>query len=153
MRQLAINEFTSVIAQDAMRDILYMYWNLASSWGGFGHNVETGRFNQYLCIDATLEDTGWSEVADLKILHEGSAIKLLCFLSDHLDEREEPPSPLSWFGQRLRDLLNLGRLDHLPEAKIAIELGLLGDSGQFRSQLALIYKLYVVGRLNEIFHG
>jgi hypothetical protein len=151
MHQLAINEFTSVIAQDAMRDILYMYWDLASSWGGFGHNVETGRFNQYLCIDATLEDSGWSSVADLAILHEGSAIKLLCFLSDLLDEQEESPSIASWLGQRLRNLLAQGRLDHLPEAKLAIELGLLGDGDEFRSQLALVYKLYVVDRLNKTF--
>jgi hypothetical protein len=32
-------------ALDALRDILLMYWDLITSYNGFGHNIEIGKFN------------------------------------------------------------------------------------------------------------
>src|SRR5471032_299914 len=138
MKHLEINEFTADIAKDAVRDILYMYWDMAQS-GAFGHNTETGRFNQYLCLRASRGSDGYGSDEDVELLQRGSAVKLLCFLSDHIHERGGPPKASEFLGQRIGELLKSGELDHLPSAKRALEQGLAGNATQFNSQLDVVY--------------
>ena len=75
-------------AEDAIRDILLMYVEMASSYHGFGHAVDIAiRFNPLRFIDAEVEP-GNSYFVDVDLLRTGSAIVIVCRLYDCWCEHE-----------------------------------------------------------------
>ncbi|AKH15713.1 hypothetical protein [Deinococcus soli (ex Cha et al. 2016)] len=42
-------------ASQALRDILFLYVEMAESYAGFGHAVDTGTFDPYQYLDAETE--------------------------------------------------------------------------------------------------
>ena len=74
-------------AQAAIRDILYLYVDMAKSYGGFGHNIDTGTFAPLEFIDSRVDcEPGCTFGIDEDLLHAGSSIAILCSISDCLDE-------------------------------------------------------------------
>lgn len=122
MNKFQINDDTYQFAQDAMRDILFMYWDIVESGGDFGATIDTGRFNPYLFINtSTKADFACS--VDIDLLRQGSSVDLLILLTDYLD-CDEPPKRGTYLGDRLYELVDNKLLDHVPEAREAIISGL-----------------------------
>ena len=123
-------------AYDAIRDILFMYVDLVESYGGFGHNIERGRFSPLEFVDAPIiEPEGYTFGIDVPLLQSGSAIALLCELSDAWDDYETwdvkswPLMPL------IKEANEAGRFSHLPEIQEAFNFGLGDSESAFRDQL------------------
>lgn len=136
-----INSDNYPTAIAAIRDILYMYYDMTKSYGGFGHNIETGHFDPIFFINSYLhEPPGYSFEIDLEILHKGSAVSLLCELSDQWDDHEEVPS--GDLTEKLQRLLSEDRFRHLPLAEECMALA-LADEQLFRDKLQEVYLTYV----------
>jgi hypothetical protein len=125
-------------AFDAIRDILYMYFDMSTSYDGFGHGIDLGRFNPLDFIDTKVEqEPGCHMLVDEGLLQGGSGIALLCILSDSWDELDsaDPDSPA------LRPIWNAlqdGRLHHLPDIEDAVRLAFENEQ-QFRSRLPQVF--------------
>ncbi len=115
-----INEENYPVAIAATRDILYMYYDLVESYEGFGHNIETGNFDPIFFVDCYLfEPKGFTFGIDVNILHEGSAIAILCKFSDYWDEHHTAPE--GEFALEVKRILSESRLDHLSLAEETIK--------------------------------
>ena len=131
-----------VVAISAIRDILYLYYDLVSSYRGFGHNIDTGNFDPIFFVDCYLFEPDETTFGiDVNILHEGSAVAILCKLSDYLDENGLLPN--DEFVSQVRGALSEGRLDHLPLAEKAIKEA-FQDEETFRDLLDKVYKNHVL---------
>jgi hypothetical protein len=143
-----INEENYMVAISAIRDILYMYYDLVESYNGFGHNIDTGNFDPIFFADCYLfEREGISFGIDVNILHEGSAVAILCKLSDYWDENDTLPKDK--FILEVERLLSENRVDHLPLAEQAIKEA-FQDEESFRDLLDKVYKSYVLQRFGKL---
>ena len=143
-----INEENYAEAISAIRDILYLYYDLVESYNGFGHNIDTGTFDLIFFADCYLfEPEGTTFGIDVNILHEGSAVAILCKLSDYWDEHGLLPN--DEFVTQVKDILSEGRLDHLPLAEEAIKEA-FQDEERFRDLLGEVYKNYVLRRFGKL---
>lgn len=138
-------------AREAIKDILFMYVDLIQSYGGFGHNIATGRFRAIELIDVGLyEERDYDSFkVDISLLQAGSAISLLCKLSDAWDENG------SWNVGTLpfvdtKRAYEAGRFDHLPEIHKAFSLGFGSNEEAFRNQLAKVYRQHVCGYFSNL---
>ena len=137
-----INQENYPVAINAIRDILYMYYDLVESYEGFGHNIDTGNFDPIFFADCYLfEPEGVTFGINVNVLHEGSAVAILCWLSDFWDDHET--SPEGEFSSEVKRILTEGRLDHLPLAEQAVKLA-FEDEEKFRDLLDEAYEKYVV---------
>ncbi|AFY73632.1 hypothetical protein Syn7502_01572 [Synechococcus sp. PCC 7502] len=138
-------------AENAIRDILYMYYDLVKSYKGFGHNIESGKFNPLNYIDAVLEEPiGYTFAVDIELLQNGSAVALLCDLVNMWDEFETSDVQVSPIIDQIKAALVSGRFRHLPEFQKAIELGLGNSEEAFRKEIISIYQKHVCGYFNRM---
>lgn len=133
-------------AENAIRDILYMYYDLVKSYRGFGHNIDCGKFSPLNYIDAVLEEPeGYTFAIDLELLQIGSAVALLCDLVNMWDEFETSDVQVWPIIGQIKTALISGRFGHLPELQKAIELGLGNSEEAFRKEISSIYQKHVCG--------
>jgi len=138
-------------AENAIRDILYMYHDLVRSYKGFGHNIDCGKFNPLNYIDAVLEEPeGYTFGIDLELLQNGSAVALLCDLVNMWDEFETSDVQAWPIIGQIKAAIASGRLVHMPELKKAIELGLANSEEAFREEIIIIYQKHVCGYFNHM---
>lgn len=138
-------------AENAIRDILYMYYDLVKSYKGFGHNIDCGTFNPLNYIDAVLEEPhGYTFAIDLELLQNGSAVALLCDLVNMWDEFETSDVKVWPIIAQIKTALVSGRLEHMPELKKAIELGLANSEEAFREEIVFIYQKQVCGYFSRM---
>ena len=143
-----INKENYVEAISAIRDILYLYYDLVESYNGFGHNIDTGTFDPIFFADCYLfEPSGTTFGIDVNILHEGSAVAILCKLSDYWDENGLLPN--DEFVTQVKRILSEGRLDHLPLAEQVVREAFQNEEN-FRDMLDEIYKIYVLKRFRKL---
>jgi hypothetical protein len=71
---------TAQRASSAIRDILFLYREL-TAYNGYSGDHDTGTFDPWEFVDSTGEE-GWASPDDLNLLHEGSAVAILCWLGD-----------------------------------------------------------------------
>jgi len=145
-----IDESNLSEASQAVGDILFLYQDAVESYGGFGHNLETGSFNAFDYARAVLAPKpGYSLGLDVSLLHEGAAVALLCELSDHIDDTESAPGQ---FGRTLeiRRSLERGLLDSTPLAKAVAEHAFAGHFDEFQSGLTRVYQEYVLGHFRRL---
>ena len=139
------------IANDATRDILYMYVDLIESYGGFGHNINTGSFDPLSFIDVdVIEPEGASLEIDVAFLQSGSSIALLCALSDAWDEYDTWNVKHWSLMTEIKKAFEGKRFTHLLEINKAIELGFGKDEVAFREQLEVVYRKYVCAYFHEL---
>lgn len=140
-----ITEDNYTEAYQAVRDILYLYDDAVTSYAGFGHNLETGKFDPFkYCSCLLAEPPGHTFGIDLQLLHEGSACALLCHISDYWDDFDGDGIEKNYLMTRIRGLAEEGHLDSAPLGKEAVKLAFVDDDG-FRSKLAEIYDAYILG--------
>jgi hypothetical protein len=148
-----INHTNYAAAEEAVRDILMMYVDLADHTAGFGHAADVYiRFDPLEFVDAAIEGDGYHYV-DLDLLRSGSAIAILCGLYDlWCEEQPLVGNPLS---TRLELALTEGRLSRFPDIEAVIREAFLRremalDDPWFDTAIAPIYRKYVLsffGRL------
>ncbi|BBI21625.1 hypothetical protein J7348_13635 [Qipengyuania flava] len=135
-------------AEDAVRDILMMYVDLAHSTAGFGHNADVYiRFDPLKFVDAEVEDTGCYYV-DLELLRAGSAIAILCaFYNVWVEEQEVDGHPMT---NRFQVAVDEGRLSRFADIAGVIAEAIRRKGAPLEDQwieeaVAPLYRKYVVG--------
>lgn len=140
MPTITLDSLPSAIS--AVRDILYLYVDMVESYDGFGHNLDTGTFDALAYVDAVLDESpGHSFGLDLRLLHEGCGVAVLCILSDAWDDYEalDHEWPLH---SRIHRALVEGRLHHLPLIEKAVQAAYSNERA-FRDLLPSVYKACV----------
>jgi hypothetical protein len=139
-------------AQAAIRDILYLYVDMVESYGGFGHNLDTGTFSPAEFVNSkVITPDGYTLGLDEELLHTGSAIAILCAISDCWDDQGE----ISLWWPKIKSAksaLDAGQFKHLPEIEKAFVLAFEGDLPLFTEQLQAVYQKHVLSyfkRLSE----
>jgi len=137
-------------AYAAVRDILYLYQDAVESYGGIGHNLDTGSFDPFRFARAVLAPRpGYTFGLDVVLLHQGAAVALLCDLSDHIDDTDTTPGG---FGRTrlIRFGVERGLLDATPLAAEAAKLAFAGRVDEFRQALGKVYQEYVLGHFRRL---
>jgi hypothetical protein len=137
-------------AYAAVRDILYLYQDAVESYGGIGHNLDTGTFDAFRFARAVLAPRpGYTFGLDAVLLHQGAAVALLCDLSDHIDDTDTTPGG---FGRTelIRFGVERGLLDATPLAAEAAKLAFAGRVDAFRETLGKVYQEYVLGHFQRL---
>lgn len=81
MRTLTLHDYRE--ASQALRDILFLYVEMAESYAGFGHAVDRGTFDPYQYLDAEADPSFKSSFSvDIDVLRQGAVIAILCRLYD-----------------------------------------------------------------------
>jgi len=147
---MIIDERNYLEAEAAIRDILFMYRDLILSYRGFGHNVDRIQYNAFEFSHVEVrEHKGESLGIDTRLLMSGSAIAIICMISDIWDESD--PSdlmPCDYF-ERVEDLLNNGGFADFPDLRNVMEVG-LKDEAAFRALLPQVYEDYALGYFREL---
>jgi hypothetical protein len=135
-------------AEDAVRDILMTYVDLANSTEGFGHNADVYvRFDPLKFVDAEVEDAR-THYVDLELLRSGSAVALLCALYDMwIEEQTLDGHPLA---MRTQAAIQQGRLSRYPDIESVITEVIRRncapiDDLWIETAVAPIYRKYVLG--------
>lgn len=99
-------------AQEATRDILKMFVDMAESYSGFGHGVDIAlRFDPLKFVDADLSpEVVW---VDIDLLRSGSAVAVLASLYNLWCEFEAVDVP--HLGSHQKEAIEAGRLHHCPD--------------------------------------
>ena len=130
-------------AEDAVKDILYMYKTCTEYFGLFDDfGWEDGKFDPFFYVDCPADLAG-GEDCELQLLHEGSAIKIACGI-------------LQSFGQggdhypgKAKELIKQNRLSHLPELEEFIK-GILESDEKSLSKSPYIYEKYILGYFKRL---
>ncbi|WP_415831191.1 hypothetical protein [Deinococcus frigens] len=109
-------------ARQALRDILFLYVDLAEGYGGFGHGVDTGTFDPFRFIDADVDVAPeYASPVDLDLLRQGSAVAILCSLYNMWSEFDDVNSTSTW-SERLHTAIAQARFEYCPDiAQLLVE--------------------------------
>jgi hypothetical protein len=134
-------------AQRAVRDILYMYRFMTSYRGNLydDFGFEDGAFDPLTYVDVADDELGTD---DVRLLREGSAIKVICSVLQHYSQGGYPQyvSPAI---ERIRAALDAGRFRYIPELEQVIRLGLESEDS-INQRAGDIYRKYVKGYLHDL---
>ncbi len=148
---MAITGDNYQLAYDAIRDILFMYVDMAESYKGFGHNIDTGCFSPLEFVDAPIYEPKDSTFGiDISLLQSGSAIALLCDLSDVWDEFGTLDVTSHSSILKTKGAYEIGRFSHLSQIQQAFSLGFGLDEEAFREQLSVVYRTYVCSYFSDL---
>lgn len=139
---------TLLKAQDVVRDVLFMYRELVG-WHGlyddFGR--EDGKFEPLEWIDLTAQQVD-IDGEDLRLIHEGCALKLICHMLQSWGQGDYPNTETPYI-RRIKDAVAAGRADHLPELKAVLQDAFISDAVVWRKSDNL-YERYVVGYFHRL---
>ena len=135
-------------AISAIKDVLYMY-TILHHFGGFydDFGAEDGDFDPYLYIDCDYEELR-IEIEEAKLLHEGSAIKIICGILFSWGQGNHPQE-LTYYVEMYNKLKLEQRMEHIPELRDAIQLAIESDD-KFWVQSQSLYKKYVLGYFQSL---
>jgi hypothetical protein len=129
-------------AEDAIRDILFLYWGL-TDYNGITGVVETGTFDPWRFLDCTVEE-GYGGADTAQLLHQGAAVALLSELMDCRGDWSDRTAPATY-----RVALEAGRFDHLPAVRAAVTAALDGVDAMYPF-LAVVYDDYVLALFDRL---
>ena len=130
-------------AQDAIRDILYMYKTCVEYkclFEDFG--LEDGKFDPFVFVDCDPEMVG-GDSSDAKLLREGSTIKIVCTILQAWGQGSYPETD-TVFTKDAKKLVKSGRLEKYQSQKTFIELSLASYEDTVEKS-AEVYSMQVVG--------
>jgi hypothetical protein len=108
-------------------------------------------FDPAIYVDCSAEDLDVGE-SDAKLLHEGSAIKLICRVRQAWGQGGYSPERDTGWTTTAKTLLAHGRLKHIPELEAVLKIGLVSyDEANKLSQD--IYRKYVLGYFERLANG
>lgn len=132
----------------AVKDVLYMYTTLLNYEGFFDDfGTEDGKFDPYCYIDCDAKMLGIQE-EEAKLLHEGSAIKIICGILFSWGQGNHPDEE-TYYVTMYNKLMAQQRLEHIPELRDAINLCIESDD-KFWVASGALYKKYVVGYFEKM---
>jgi len=136
---------TFLRAERAIKDILFMYYTCVDYSGLFDDfGTEWGEFDPFEYIDFNHESLdGYS--LDIKLLNEGSAIKIACEIFQTWGQGDIQSSHML----DVKKLVSSERLNHLPELKIFLKLALESCS-EGKKKSGKIYQKYIVGFFSDL---
>ena len=137
-------------AENAIRDILYMYYVCVDYDGLFDDfGTEDGKFDPFYFIDCSVDEVGYE--LNFNLLHEGSAIKISCQILQAWGQGGYKGIESKGL-ESVKSLVKSSRIDHIPELKAFIKLALVSQvMAQEKSQV--IYDKYVLGRYRALGNG
>jgi hypothetical protein len=142
-----ITELNSGEAQDAVRDILMMFADMAASYAGLGHasNVYI-RFDPLKFVDVIDDERAF--YVDIDLLRSGSAVAILCEFYDLWCEEQSLAGHART--TRFEVALNEGRFGAFPDIehvlRTAVARNVLPlDDPWFEEAVLPIYRRYVLG--------
>lgn len=150
MNDLEFEKFEKYrLAQEAIRDILFMYKTLVDYSGLFeDFGAEDGLFDPAIYVDCGAENLGIDE-SDAKLLHEGSAIKLICAVFQAWGQGGYSSERDTYCTMKAKTLLAQGRLKHIPDLEHVLNTALMSyDEGKKLSNK--IYKKYVLAYFEKL---
>ena len=129
-------------AISAVKDVLYMYKTLVH-YGGFFDDFgeEDGRFDPSFYIDCDPIQLGIC-AEEAKLLHEGSAIKIICGILFSWGQGNHPEEK-TYYVTMFENLMLANRLEHIPMLRDAIALSIKSDR-EFWIASGKLYKEYVL---------
>jgi hypothetical protein len=140
-------------AQDAVRDILMLYVDLADSTEGFGHGADVYvRFDPLRFVDAEGDGTPIYYV-DLDLLRAGSAVAVVCAFYDLWSEEQNLQGhPLA---ERYEAALEEGKLSAFPDIEEVLRSAISRDrmpldDPWFEQAVVPIYRKYVLGLFRRL---
>lgn len=137
-------------ATQATRTILYIYNKAITSYGNFSNNFYTDEFDAFKFIQCRIDiTTGYPFGVDLNLLHEGSAVALLCRLSPFSGQLAKKNFVPDAMVEKILRYLQGGAFDLLPLAKDAA-LSAFEDEDIFTAKLRIIYEEYILGYYRKI---
>ena len=134
--------------QNALRDSVFLFWDMALSYQGFGQGVDIGSFDVFRFLDAEADNPALE--GGIELARIGAGIALLCRLADQMEEAGTGDLEDSDLRLRTREALSSGCLDDRPEMRLAVEAA-LKDETAFREMLPDIYAEYVKGYLRRLY--
>ena len=140
-------------ANDAVRDILMMYVDMAGSYSGFGHASDVYiRFDPLRFVDAEVAKDGYHYV-DLDLLRAGSAIAVLCAFYDLWCE--EQPLADHMRTSEYQAAIAAGRFARFPDVEAVIREAIARntmplDDPWLEEAVAPIYRKYVTSLFAEL---
>jgi hypothetical protein len=137
-------------AKQATRAILHIYNEAITSYGNFGLNFITDEFDAFKYIQCQVDiTTGQPFGLDLNLLHQGSAVALLCRLYQFSCKFNEKHFIKEAIAEKIIGYLHGGAFDSLPLAKDAA-LSAFEDRDIFKAKLRIIYEEYILGYYRKI---
>jgi hypothetical protein len=128
-------------ATDALRDILYLYFE-TTDYNGIVGDHDTGSFKPWRFLNCSLDD-GYGGPEAQQLLHEGSAVALLSEMIDWWTQGSGSGI------QTFQAAVDQGRFDHLPTARRAVVAGLDGEQAMI-PHLDAVYEEYVLARFARL---
>jgi hypothetical protein len=132
----------------ALSDSLFLFWDMAVSYQGFGQGVDTGSFDPFRFIDATSDSPALA--GGIELARIGAGVALLCLLAEEMTAGVASGFEGSELRLRTRDLLSSGAVDDRPEIRVALEAALKGEEA-LRETLPDVYAEYVKGYLRRLY--
>lgn len=133
-------------AEDAVRDILMMYVDMAHAYEGFGHASDCYiHFDRLKFVDA--KDDGKAAYVDMDLLRAGSAIAILCVFYDFWCEEQQMLNPHT---KGYEAAITQGRLGAFSDIENVLK-EVIGrkfvshEDEWFEGAVAPIYRKYVQG--------
>lgn len=141
-------------AQDATRDILMMFVEMAEATSGFSHAVDIHiRFDPLRYVDAEAVDL---VSVNIDLLRSGSALAILAFFYDMWCEFDavDVPDPAGK-DHRYKVAVETGRLHHSPDIEAVVREALsrnqmAQDDSWFDSAVQPLYRKYVLGYFQRL---
>lgn len=132
-------------ANQAIRDILFMFVDMLESYGGFGSDLDTGSFDPFVFARAYVDERpGESLSIDQHLLVSGAAIAVLCGMLDAWQQEDPDLVPKTPWLKRAAELLQDEALADYPDLEQAIRVGLT-DGDAMQDLLPQICAKYVRG--------
>ena len=145
---MIVDETNYPIADDAIRDILFMYRDMIDSYHGFGATIDVGSFDAMAFLNCSVAEPLQPQTEE-QLLQEGSAVCLLQRLYDTWAKSSGETLPATAFVSEVREALAQGRFDHLALARAALEAGFQSEEA-FWARLPKVYDAYVVGYFKRL---
>lgn len=132
-------------AEDAMKDILYMFYTCAQ-YGFLFDDMgwEDGKFDPYTYVDCDISTTGYE--TEFSLLHHGSAIKIICSVLEHIEDSPDR----KW--EKQTKLIESGRMDHIPELREHL-FNIIVTKSKCSADGQVIYKKYVADYFRSLADG
>jgi len=147
---LVINGENVAEAQQAVRDILFLYRDAVLSYRSLGHNLDIGAFDALAYLTCSLdEEPGYDLEIDVTLIHQGSAVALLCDLLNYLDDCGIEAITQHKRTMAIKKALDDRHFAHLPLAQETAGLAFFDEAG-FRAKLTEVYSEYVLGYIHRL---
>ena len=143
------NEFSNFNhASEAIRDVLFMYKALIEYSGLYDDfGTEDGKFEPEIFVNCKASEYSIDE-DDARLLHEGSAIKLICSVYQAWSQGGYPIQE-SLAAEKAKHILNEGKINHMPELEAILKIALYSCEDA-RPQFNLVFEKYVKGYFKSL---